>query len=284
MLRQLTWFITGTSSGFGRRLTETLLERGDRVAATLRRPEALAELADRYRDRLWVRALDVTDPAAVRAVVDEAFADLGNIDVVVNNAGYALFGAAEEVTDEQITRQIATNLIGSIRVTRAVIPHLRAQGAGRILQLSSMGGQIAFPNLSLYHASKWGIEGFFESVIPEIAPFGIGVTLVEPGSARTEFAGSSAAQAAPMAVYDETPVGEMRRAAAAGEFPVPGDPAKIVAAIIDSVDVEPAPRRLLLGSDAYHLVQEALTARLAEVEAAKDLALSTDADDPANGR
>ncbi|MFJ8231900.1 SDR family oxidoreductase [Streptomyces sp. NPDC094448] len=273
-----TWFITGASSGFGRRTTELLLERGDRVAATARRPETLDDLAKRHGDRLWTAALDVTDTAAVRRTVDEAFAALGRIDVVLSNAGYGLFGAAEEVTDEQIGRQIDTNLVGSIQLARAVVPYLRAQGGGRIIQLSSMGGQIAFPGLGLYHATKWGIEGFYEAFAPEVAPFGIQTTLVEPGSAATEFGGRSAAAALPLEVYEATPVGDLRRAAAAGGIPVPGDPVRMARAIIDSADLEQAPRRLLLGSDAYQAVTGALATRLADLEAQKDLAYSTDAD------
>ena len=145
-----TWFITGSSSGFGRALTETLLERGNRVAATLRKVNALDDLKEQYGEQIWVAPLDVTDTTAVRAVVERAFDHMGRIDVVVNNAGYGLFGAAEEVSDDQIQRQIDTNLIGSIQVIRAALPLLRAQGGGRILQLSSAGGQTTFPNFSLY--------------------------------------------------------------------------------------------------------------------------------------
>ncbi|RYY09650.1 MAG: SDR family NAD(P)-dependent oxidoreductase [Cytophagaceae bacterium] len=151
-----TWFITGTSSGFGRKLTEKLLERGDRVAATVRQPSALDDLKSRYAGQLWVAILDLTEPAAIRRVVDAAFADLGRIDVVVSNAAYGLFGAAEEVTDAQLRHQIDTNLLGSIHLIRAALPHLRAQGGGRLLQLSSAGGQTTYPNFSLYHATKWG--------------------------------------------------------------------------------------------------------------------------------
>jgi len=157
-----TWFITGTSSGFGRLMTESLLARGDRVAATLRKVEALDDLKAQHGERLWVARLDVTDAIAVRRVVDQAFRDLGRIDVMVNNAAYGLVGAAEELTDDQVRLQIDTNLIGSIQVIRAALPHLRAQGGGRILQVSSEGGQIAYPAFSLYHATKWGIEGFVE--------------------------------------------------------------------------------------------------------------------------
>jgi short chain dehydrogenase len=151
-----TWFITGTSSGFGRTLTEKLLARGDRVAATLRKVNALDDLKVQYGDDLWVASLDVTNAEAVRQIVDRAFVIMGRIDVVVNNAAYGLFGAAEEVSDDQIRHQIDTNLIGSIQVIRAALPHLRAQGGGRILQVSSEGGQIAYPNFSLYHTTKWG--------------------------------------------------------------------------------------------------------------------------------
>jgi NADP-dependent 3-hydroxy acid dehydrogenase YdfG len=150
----MTWFITRTSSGFGRILTEQLLGRSDRVAATLRQVDALDELQARHGDRLRLAALDVTDTAAVHRVVDRAFTDLGHIDVVVNNAGYGLFGAGEEVSDEQTRQEIATNLIGSIQVIRAALPHLRAQGGGRMLQVASEGGQIAYPNFSVYHATK----------------------------------------------------------------------------------------------------------------------------------
>jgi NAD(P)-dependent dehydrogenase (short-subunit alcohol dehydrogenase family) len=163
-----TWLITGASRGLGRELTEQLLARGDRVAATLRKPDQLADLAAMHGDRLWVRALDVTDTAAMRAVVDAAFAELGRIDVVVSNAGYGVVGAAEELSDTQ-TDLIAPNLTGSIQLARAVVPHLRAQAGGHILQVSSMGGQLAFPGFSLYHTTKWGIEGFFEAFAPEVA-------------------------------------------------------------------------------------------------------------------
>ncbi|MDB5819268.1 MAG: short-chain dehydrogenase/reductase [Rhizobacter sp.] len=273
-----TWFITGTSSGFGRQLTEQLLERGDRVFATLRKQGALDDLRDAHEDRLRIATLDVTDTAAVRRVVDEAFDAFGHIDVIVSNAGYGLFGAAEELTDAQIRHQIDTNVIGSIAVVRAALPHLRAQRGGRILQVSSMGGQVAYPALSLYHASKWAIEGFFESLAQEVAAFDIGVTLVEPGAAATKFGGDSMMRGEAMSVYDDTPVGAFRRARLAGAFPRPGDPAKMARAMIASVDVQPAPKRLTLGSDAYAAVHAALTQRLAAIEAQRELAFSTDLD------
>ncbi|BAB49157.1 SDR family oxidoreductase [Mesorhizobium japonicum] len=274
-----TWFITGASSGFGRQLTELLLERGDRVAATVRKPDALHDLATKYGERLWVGILDVTDSSAVRDIVGKAFAELKRIDVVVSNAGYALFGAAEEVADAQIERQIDTNLVGSISVARAVIPDLRQQGGGRIVQISSSVGQSAYPTMGVYAATKWGIEGFYEGTIPEIAPFGIEVTLVEPGASRTNFASSSADAGQILDVYDQTPVGDFRRlVASAGLAMFPGDPRKVASAIIASAEQTPAPRRLTLGSDAYALVHTALTERLAALESQKALARSTDVD------
>ncbi|HEX6339783.1 SDR family oxidoreductase [Umezawaea sp.] len=276
-----TWFITGTSSGFGRHLTEQLLSRGDRVAATARRPEVLDDLAVRHGERLWRTGLDVTDTPALREAVDRAFADLGRIDVVVSNAGYGLFGAAEEATDEQIDRQIATNLTASIQLARAATPHLRRQGGGRFVQVASVGGQIAFPGMSLYHTTKWGIEGFWESAAAELAPFGIGVTIVEPGMARTNFGQGGSVFGPALPEYAEGPSGRLRRAVA-GELPplpAPGDPAKIAAAIIASTDQAEPPLRLTLGSDAYALATGALRDRLRALESGRDLAHSTDADD-----
>lgn len=272
-----TWFITGASSGFGRELAELLLQRGDRVAATVRKHDALDGLAAKYGARLWVGILDVTDGTAVREVIQRAFTELGRIDVVVSNAGYALFGAAEEVADAQIERQFDTNLLGSIWVARAAIPHLRQQGGGRIIQISSSVGQAAYPTMGVYAATKWGIEGFFEGTIPEIAPFGIEVTLVEPGASRTNFASSSADGGQVLEVYEATPAGDFRRmAASAGLAMFPGDPRKVAAAIIASANQAPAPKRLTLGSDAYALVHKALTERLAALEEQRDLAFSTD--------
>lgn len=270
-----TWFITGTSTGLGRLLTEHLLERGDRVIATLRRPGALDTLAIRYGDQLHVLALDVTDTQAIRTVVADAFQRVGHIDVVVSNAGYGLFGAAEEASDAQIERQIATNLVGSIQLIRAVLPYLRAQEGGRIVQVSSEGGQIAYPNFSLYHASKWGIEGFVESVAQEVAPFGIDFVIVEPGPTCTHFA-EGMDRAKPMACYEDTPAGEVRRSLATGTFAIRGDAARTVDAMIAAADAVNPPLRLALGSTAYVSISQALAQRSVLLEAQKDVALSAD--------
>ncbi|GHF67096.1 NAD(P)-dependent dehydrogenase (short-subunit alcohol dehydrogenase family) [Amycolatopsis bartoniae] len=273
-----TWFITGTSSGFGRGLTERLLERGDRVAATLRRPEVLDGLRAAHGDRLWVGRLDVTDTAQVKRVVDDAFAALGTIDVVVNNAGFAVFASVEEASDEQIRQVIDTNLVGSISVIRAALPHLRAQGHGRILQISTAGGQTTYPNFGYYHASKWGVEGFCETVAKEIEPFGIGLTIVEPGATPTGF-GAALATAPIMPEYDATPAGDVRRALASGDFPLLNDPDKIVGAILDLVDGGEVPLRLPLGPDTYRDVRASLAARLAEHDSHRAVAESVSLDE-----
>jgi NAD(P)-dependent dehydrogenase (short-subunit alcohol dehydrogenase family) len=266
-----TWFITGTSSGLGRKLTEQLLQRGDRVAATLRRADALDDLRAAAGDRLWVAALDVTDADQVRATVDRAFAELGTIDVVVNNAGYGAFGSVEEVDDAEIERVVDTNLFGPIRVVRAALPHLRRQGHGRIVQVSTAGGQTTYPSFGYYHAAKWGLEGFSETLAQEVAPFGIGVTIVEPGATPTGF-GTGLAQSAPMAEYATTPAGDVRRAIAEGAFPIPNDPDRVVAAMIAAAETEPAPLRVPLGTDAYDDVRASYVARLEEHDRHREIA------------
>ena len=270
-----TWFITGTSSGFGRLMTEKLLASGDRVAATARNTDALSDLKDSYGDLLWTAKLDVTDTAAVRNVVARAFGDLGRIDVIVNNAGYGLFGAAEELSDDQILDQINTNLVGPIQVTRAALPHLREQGGGRIIQLSTYGGQAANPGASLYNASKFGVEGFMESLALEVAPFEIGVTIVEPGGASTGFRGRTSQMAEPLAANNDTPAAMVRGIRDYDHYV--GDPARMADAMIASVDQQPAPRRLVLGSDSYKFMRDAITARLREIEAQEQSAGATDA-------
>ena len=270
-----TWLITGASAGLGRTMTEKLLARGDRVVGTLRRAGALDDLAARYGDNLRIATLDVTDTSAVRTTIRDAFTAMGRIDVVVSNAGYGLFGAAEEVSDAQIDRQIATNLTGSIQVIRASLPHLRDQGGGRIMQVSSEGGQIAYPNFSLYHATKWGIEGFVEAVAQEVAPFGIDFILVEPGPTATSF-GAAKDDAVPMTIYDDTPAGAVRRGVADGSFAVKGDAGKTVDAMIAAADAERAPLRLALGSTAYASITTALADRLDKIEQQREVAMSAD--------
>lgn len=274
MSRQ-TWFITGISSGLGREMARQLLARGDRVAGTVRNLASVDDLKTTHGNQLWLAELDVTDTPAVKSVVNRAFAELGQINVVVNNAGFGVLGAAEEVTDAQIEQQIATNLVGSIQVVRTAIPHLRAQGAGRIIQISTMGGQATFPGGCLYHMSKWGIEGFMDAIRHELAPFGILVTIVEPGSTGTGF-GKALVIADPIAAYADTPVGQIRAFFGSGTYKSPGDAVKVAGAILDTAAQASPPLRLALGSDAYGAMHRALSERLAELEGQKQLASSTD--------
>jgi NAD(P)-dependent dehydrogenase (short-subunit alcohol dehydrogenase family) len=270
------WFITGVNSGFGRLMTEKLLEHGENVAGTVRKTDSMKDLKARYGDRLWLANLDMTDAPAIQQVVDRAFTDLGRIDVIVSNAGYGLFGAAESLSDEQVIHQIGTNLLGPIRLVRAALPHLRKQSGGRIIQLSTYGGQAALPGGSLYHASKWGVEGFFDSMSQELAPFKIGVTIVEPGGARTNFRFGGAQVGRKMEAYEGTPAGMVHRMLEdTSRLPL-GDPAKMVQIMIDSVGQDPAPKRIVLGSDAYSAIHKALTERLEGLEAQRELAFSTD--------
>jgi NAD(P)-dependent dehydrogenase (short-subunit alcohol dehydrogenase family) len=271
-----TWLITGVSTGFGRQLTDQLLKRGDRVVGTVRDTGKVTDLIERHPEAFQAEVLDVTDTAAIREVVERSFAQLGRIDVIVSNAGYGLFGAAEELSDKQIDQMIATNLVGSIQLIRAVLPYLRAQGGGRIIQISSYGGQVAFPGNSMYHATKWGIEGFVESVAQEVASFGIRMTIVEPGGARTEFRYGSAQVAELMPIYDKTPAHSFLRMLDPKNGLAPGDPARMAARIIESVDAEPAPLRMVLGSQALESTLTTLRKRIASFEAQTKLAASTD--------
>jgi NAD(P)-dependent dehydrogenase (short-subunit alcohol dehydrogenase family) len=272
-----TWFVTGGSSGLGRALVVALLARGERVAATARDVSSLADLVSTGDGALWTMSLDLTDHAQIRSVVSAAIRDLGHLDVVVSNAGYGLVGAAEEASDEQVRRQLDTNLLGPVQLVRAVLPHLRARAGGRIYQISSSGGQCAVPGMSLYHASKWGVEGFFEALAAEVRAMGIGVTIVEPGAMPTGFNGRSRDTANPMPEYASSPAGRTRRALDSGTLACPGDVAKVAAAIIASADQSKAPLRLTLGSDAYRMIRSALVTRLSALDRQQELARSTDA-------
>jgi len=271
-----TWLITGVSSGFGRHLTEQLLQRGDTATGTVRDPKKVSDLVKSYPETFQAEILDMTDHAAIRKVVERSFTRLGRIDVIISNAGYGLFGAAEELTDDQVGHIIATNLAGPIHLIRAALPHLRAQGSGRVIQISSYGGQVAYPGNSMYHATKWGIEGFVESVAQEVATFGIGMTIVEPGGARTEFRYGGAQVANLTPVYDQTPAHAFLRMLDPKHGLAPGDPARMAARIIESVDVEPAPLRIVLGSQALEGTIKTLRKRIEDFEAQTDVAASTD--------
>jgi len=272
---QKTWFITGATSGLGLEMTQQLLADGQKVIATARRPEALARLRRDHSAQLEILPVDLTQPESIASAIGDAFERHQRVDVIVSNAGYGLFGAAEELTSAQIDRQIATNLAGSIHLIRAALPFLRRQGGGRIMQVSSEGGQIAYPGFSLYHATKWGIEGFVESVAQEVAAFGIDFIIAEPGPTETNF-GANLDRAEPLAAYEETPAGAIRRGLGDGSFDIKGDAARTVAAMISAARSDAPPLRLTLGSTAYASISQALRTRLKALEAQRDVAHSAD--------
>lgn len=273
-MQHSNWFITGINRGLGRHLAQQLLANGNKVFGTTRQLEQLADLKAIYPKQLFIAELDLTDAVAIRSVVARAFAGLGRIDAIVSNAGYSLVAAAEEASDAEIKQQLDTNLLGSIHLARAALPHLRTQGGGRLIQVSSSAGQSSIPGVSLYVASKWGIEGFYEALATEIAPFNIEVTLAEPGGIRTGFA-AQAVMGQELAAYRDTPAGLVRQFVAGGFPDAPGDPARMASMIIDSFAQSPAPFRLVLGSDSYTTMKADLERRLAQVEAqAADVSLS----------
>jgi len=234
--KQRVWFITGASTGFGRILAEKALRRGDKVVATLRKPGQLAELAALYKDTALVVPLDVTDQNSIDSAVERAIQHFGRIDVLVNNAGYGLAGGIEEATEAEFMPVFETNVFGLIRVTRAVLPHLRAQRSGHIVNLSSIAGLIGSPGWGYYNASKFAVNGFSEALAAEMAPLGVHVTIVEPGPFRTDFLGRSGVEAAArIPDYDET-AGKTRAYFHDQAGKQPGDPVKAVEAIIAAVD------------------------------------------------
>ena len=269
-----TWMITGVSSGFGYEMTRQLLERGDTVIGTVRNTKKVEDLISRYPETFDCQILDVTEMERVHAFVREMFEKHGRIDVVVNNAGYGLFGAAEELDEESIYKILDTNLTAPIMIIHDSLPYLRKQGGGRIIQLSSYGGQVAFPANSMYHATKFGVEGFCESVAQEVAKFNIGVTIVEPGGARTEFRYGSAHVANLMPEYDH--VHGFLNMLDKSKGLAPGDPAKMAARMIESVDRNPAPLRMVLGSQALAATIQRLEERIADYKTQTELAASTD--------
>lgn len=269
-----TWLITGVSSGFGYEMTKQLLAKGDVVIGTVRNKEKVQKLIDEYPLGFDCQILDVTDVPAVQKTVHTAFEKHEKIDVVVSNAGYGLFGCAEELSDTEIEQIIATNLTGSIQLIKTALPYMRKQGGGRIIQISSYGGQVAYPANSMYHATKFGIEGFCEAVAQEVAQFNIGLTIVEPGGARTEFRYGSAKVANLMPEYDSCH-GFLNMLDASKGL-APGNPARMAERIIESVDKEPAPLRMVLGSQALSATISRLKERIADYETQTELAASTD--------
>lgn len=271
-----TWFITGVSSGFGREIAEQLLLLGHNVIGTVRDRSGIQELLQTWPASFRAPVLDVTDSQAIYSTIKQAWAEFGKIDVVISNAGYGLFGAAEELSEEQIRHITNTNLLGSIHLIRGFLPYMRQAGGGRIIQISSYGGQVAFPGNSMYHATKWGIEGFVESVAQEVAAFNIGMTIIEPGGARTEFRYGSARVAKLMPDYDSTPAHAFLKMLDTENGLAPGDPSKMATRIIESADINPAPLRIVLGSQALESTLSVLQQRIADFETQRAVAASTD--------
>jgi NAD(P)-dependent dehydrogenase (short-subunit alcohol dehydrogenase family) len=257
-----TWFITGSSKGFGHIWAEAALARGDKVAATARDTDTLKDLVDKYGEAVLPIQLDVTDKSADEAAVKHAYDTFGRLDVVINNAGYGLFGAIEEVSEAQARAQLETNFFGALWITQAALPYMRKQKSGHIIQVSSIGGVNAFPTIGLYHASKWALEGMTQSLAAEVKDFGIKVTLVEPTGYSTDWSTTSADHAEAIADYDsvkakQTESFKERRSN-------PGKPEATGQAILQLVDMEQPPLRIFFGKGTNEMIHQEYDSRLAE--------------------
>jgi NAD(P)-dependent dehydrogenase (short-subunit alcohol dehydrogenase family) len=271
------WFITGSARGLGRNLTEAVLANGDKVAATARNPEQLKDLAEKYPDQIYPLELDVTSQEQIITAVENTIQKFGRIDVLVNNAGFGIMGAAEAYTEEQVLSQLHTNLYAPIAITRAVLPYMRKQRSGRILQISSMGGRVGNPGLTIYQAAKFGLSGFSEALAKEVNSLGIWVTSIEPGGFRT---GAIASMTyAPEVEGYETTVGMRMELLKSSNFIPMGDPDKAANVMMGLVDNPELPVHLVLGSDAIDRVKQANAVRREEMEKWLPVSTSTDADD-----
>jgi NAD(P)-dependent dehydrogenase (short-subunit alcohol dehydrogenase family) len=270
------WFITGASSGFGRLLAEYLLSLGANVVATARQPDTLNDLTLRYAANSQILALDVTKPAQVDAAVKDALARFGHVDVLVNNAGYGVTGALEEVAESEYMPMFETNVFGLIRLTKALLPQFRARRSGNIVNLSSIGGLIGLPGWSMYNATKFAVEGLSEALGAELDPLGIHVTIIEPGPFRTEFLGTSGKKAGDLIGDYAQTAGKTREYFELQNGKQPGDPQKAIEAIVAAVTAPNPPRHLLLGKLAYDRFQGKMQSFAAEIEAWKDTTLGAD--------
>ncbi|HEY4456964.1 MAG TPA: SDR family oxidoreductase [Pseudonocardiaceae bacterium] len=274
MTENKIWFITGAGRGLGKEFAIAALQRGDKVAATARNLDDVGDLVEKFGDDVLPVRLDVTDRPSVFAAVEQATGHFGRLDVVVNNAGYGLFGAVEELSEQQLRDQLEVNLFGVLHVTQAVLPVLRGQGSGHIVQISTIGGVAAFPSLGGYHASKWALEGLSESLAQEVAPFGITVTLVEPGGFATDWAGSSAVHATAQPQYDSLRQAMAERRRAGGPVPTAGDPVAAGQALLAIVDADEPPLRVFFGVTPTMIVPTLYQARLDNWEKWKHVAVA----------
>ncbi|MBW4673813.1 MAG: SDR family NAD(P)-dependent oxidoreductase [Desmonostoc geniculatum HA4340-LM1] len=274
------WFITGSSKGLGRALAETVLQRRETVVLTARNPELIEDLAASFPEHTLAVQLDVTKPEEIREAVKQAIAKFGRIDVLVNNAGYGILGAIEEVSNEEVRRQFETNFFGVLEVLRTVLPSMRQQGSGHIINISSVGGFVGYAGTGIYNGTKFAVEGISEALAQEVAPLGIKITIVEPGAFRTDFVTRSLV-IADMEINDYEPViGEMRKGARdildqKLEFQEPGDPKKAALAIIQAVDSDNPALRLVLGEDAIYAINTKLELVKAELDAWKEVSVNT---------
>jgi len=275
------WFITGSSKGLGKSLVEAVLLKGDNVVATARNPQQLGDLIEIYPEQLLTLELDVQNKEQIYSTVEAAIRHFGRIDVLVNNAGFGITGAAEAFTNEQVRNQLEVNLYAPIEVTRAVLPYMRKERSGNILQISSIGGRVGNAGLSIYQAAKFGLAGFSESLSKEVAPLGIKVTSIEPGGFRTDWAGPSMSFAKDIEGY-ETTVGGVKEHLTSGKFIPMGDPAKAAKVMIDVVNHENPPLHLVLGSEAAAILRATDEKRKEEFDKWLDVSISTDHDDAVN--
>jgi len=275
------WFITGSSKGLGKSLVEAVLLKGDNVVATARNPQQLGDLIEKYPEQLLTLELDVQNKEQIYSTVEAAIRHFGRIDVLVNNAGFGITGAAEAFTNEQVRNQLEVNLYAPIEVTRAVLPYMRKERSGNILQISSIGGRVGNAGLSIYQAAKFGLAGFSESLSKEVAPLGIKVTSIEPGGFRTDWAGPSMSFAKDIEGY-ETTVGGVKEHLTSGKFIPMGDPAKAAKVMIDVVNHENPPLHLVLGSEAAAILRATDEKRKEEFDKWLDVSISTDHDDAVN--
>jgi NAD(P)-dependent dehydrogenase (short-subunit alcohol dehydrogenase family) len=272
------FLITGSSRGLGRQLAEKVLAAGHSLVATARRPEQLAGLAERYGDRVRTVALDVTDPRAAQAAVDTAVEAFGRLDVVVNNAGYANSGSVEDTPADDFRAQVDANFFGVVNVTRAALPVMREQGAGHVVQVSSVGGRVTTPGLSAYQSAKFAVGGFSEVLAKEVAPLGVKVTVLEPGGMRTDWAGSSMTVHPVSPAYEPT-VGAINAVRTTLMARAASDPAKVADVVLALVEMAEPPVRLLLGSDAVRFAGQVERSRAESDARWRELSESTDYDD-----
>lgn len=276
------WLVTGSARGLGREIVEAALAAGEQVVATARDPRRLEDLVERYGERVRAVALDVTDPAAARAAVQATLDAFGRLDVVVNNAGFGHLVPFEQTSEDDFRAQIDTNFYGVVNVTRAALPTMRQQRSGHIIQISSVGGRLGMPGMSAYQSAKWAVGGFTEVLSKEVAPFGVKVTALEPGSMKTEWAAEASSVLPELLDGYAGSVGAIVELLGQYAGKETGDPAKVAQVVLKLAYHEQPPEHLLLGSDALHYAGEAEKARTANGDAWREVSLATDFSAPAS--